>query len=190
LPERSRHMGIASRVGYAIAMVTSLLVTPARAQDVTAKDVTAKDLQVIGRTLGFMEDASARTVELGIVYVPGNPESARQAGAMQRLLGEGVAAGRITLRSRIIAIDQLGTAQNVGALFVVPAVGQISSAVMDAAKRLHIPAISTDVACVQAGTCVLAFHSEPTVEVFLSRAAAEGAGVRFTPAFRMLVKQM
>jgi len=175
----------AAGCGTALA-VGACLVAPQAA----AGDVTAKDVQVIGRTLGFMEDKSMGTMDLGIVYAPGNAESVRQAEAMQGLFGGGVAAGKLVLRARLVAIADLGTVTHVGALFIVPAAAQDAASVMAAADRLHIPTISTDVGCAEAGTCVLAFHSEPTVEVFLSRNAAAGAGVRFTAAFRMLVKQM
>jgi hypothetical protein len=161
-----------------------------RATPAFAGDVTAKDIQVIGRALGFMEDAAPGTVDLGIVYAPDIPDSVRQAAAMQSLLGTGVPAGKIVLRPHLVTVDQLGKIDNVGALFIVPAAGQIAAAVIAAAGRLHIPTISTDIACAEAGSCVLAFHSEPTVEVFMNRTAAAGAGVRFTAGFRMLVKQL
>ena len=53
----------------AVTLILALLSVPARAEEVTLKDI-----QVIGRTLGFMEDATAGTLELGIVYVRGEAE--------------------------------------------------------------------------------------------------------------------
>jgi hypothetical protein len=39
------------------------------------------------------------------------------------------------------------------------------------------------------GECLLGFHSEPTLDVVLSKSASEASGVRFIRAFRMLVKE-
>jgi hypothetical protein len=155
-----------------------------------AEDVTPKDLQVIGRTLGFMEDAAAGSLELGIVYVRNEPESVRQAKLMQGMLGVGLTAGKLVLLPHLVATEELPTLDHIGALFIVPAAAHVADVVATAAKRLHVPTLSTDVSCAEAGHCVLAFHSDPTVEIVFSRDAAAVAGVRFTPAFRMLVRQL
>jgi hypothetical protein len=168
------------------AVVLALLSTP-----VQADEVTPKDIQVIGRTLGFMENAAAGALELGIVYVRGEAESVRQAATMQSTLGDGLSIGKLLLRPRLIASDELSTLDHAGALFIVPA-ALVAAASTAAATghRLHVPVMSTDVACAQAGNCVLAFHSAPSVEIIFNRNAAEAEGVHFTPAFRMLVKQI
>ena len=169
----------------AATAVLALLSTP-----VQADEVTPKDIQVIGRTLGFMEDTSAGILELGIVYVRAEPESLRQARTMQASLGDGLSAGKLVLKPRLIASDELAALDHAGALFIGPAALNAAASAAAAAHRLHVPVISTEVSCVQAGYCVLAFHSSPTVEIIFNRNAAEEAGVHFTPAFRMLVKQI
>jgi len=155
-----------------------------------ADDITLKDLQVIGRSLGFIEDARTGTLELGIVYVRNEPETVRQAKTMQEMLGTGLSAGKLVLRPRLVAADELGNLDHIGALFIVPGAAHVATAAAAAAKRLHVPTLSTDVACAESGQCVLAFRSDPSVEIILSRDAAAVAGVRFTPAFRMLVRQL
>jgi hypothetical protein len=173
-------------VGVVLAAAGLLLVP----RSACAQEITAKDIQVIGRTLGFMEDAGSGTVELGIVYARNEPESVRQAKAMQAMLGAGMMAGKVVLRPHLVATDELAKLEQIGALFVVPGGPSIAAAAALAAQRLHVPTLSTDVACAEAGQCVLGFRSDPTVEIVFSRGAAAGAGVRFTPAFRMLVKQV
>jgi hypothetical protein len=90
----------------------------------------------------------------------------------------------------LIASDELATLDHVRALFIVPAAGHAGASAAATARRLHVPVLSTDLACVQAGYCVLSFSSSPTVEIIFNRSAAEEAGVHFTPAFRMLVKKI
>ena len=58
-----------------------------------------------------------------------------------------------------------------------------------AAQRLHVPTISADLDCVQSRGCVVGFITEPTVQILIDTTAAERAGVHFTQAFRMLVRE-
>jgi hypothetical protein len=181
LKRACRHCGLF----IAAVMILHCLAAPARADD-----ITPKDLQVIGRTLGFVEDATTGTLELGIVYVRNEPDSVRQAKTMQQMLGDGLSAGKLVLHPRLVAADELASLDHIGALFIVPAAAHVAAVAAAAAKRLHVPTLSTDVACAEAGQCVLAFRSDPSVEIVMSREAAAVAGVRFTPAFRMLVRQL
>ena len=169
----------------AVALGLALAAMPARAEEVTPKDI-----QVIGRTLGFMEDVADGAIELGIVYVRGEPASAAQAASMQRTLNSDPATGKVRLQARLIAADELAALDHIGALFIVPAAINVAAAAAAAAHRLHVPVISNDIACATAGHCALAFNSLPTVEIIFNRSAAEDAGVHFTPAFRMLVKKI
>jgi hypothetical protein len=171
-------------VTLAVTIVMSLLSGTARADEITAKDI-----QVVGRTLGFVEDAEPGSLELGIVYAPDEPETMRQAKAIQALIGGGMLAGKLMLHPKLVAADELVKLEHIGALFIVPGAPSIVPAAVAAAQRLHVPTLSTDMSYAEAGQCVLGIHSAPTVEIVLSRDAAAGAGVRFTPAFRMLVKQ-
>ena len=154
-----------------------------------ASDVTQKDIQIIGRSLGFMEDLSPGPLELGIVYIRNDAETQRQAAAMQALMVE-APMGKIPLRPRLVAVDELATLDHAHALFIVPTAAPVAAKVAAAGRRLHIPVISTDGACAEAGNCVLSFSSSPTVEIIFNRSSAEAAGVRFTAAFRMLVKKI
>ena len=56
--------------------------------------------------------------------------------------------------------------------------------------RLHVPTISTEMACVRTAHCIVGFSSQPSVEIVLNRDAANHAGVRFIQAFRMLVREL
>ena len=156
---------------------------------VRAEEVTAKDIQVIGRTLSFMVNARVGTLQLGIIYLRGNPESVRQATAMQATLGTGLSAGKLVLQPKMVAADELSGLDQVEALFIVPAASSAAAGAATTAERLHVPIISKDVTCAAAGHCVVAFQSEPLVEIVFSPSAAAEEGVRFTAAFRMLVKQ-
>ncbi len=151
---------------------------------------TPRDGQIIARTLSFLESASAGVVEIGIAYAPDRPTSVRQAENLRAAIGDSLIAGRITLKARLIPVDQLPSATGIGGIFVTDDLGPHLEEVTAAAQHLHVPTISTEMACVRSARCILAFSSQPTVEIVLNHDAANSAGVRFSQAFRMLVREL
>ena len=49
--------------------------------------------------------------------------------------------------------------------------------------------VGADVGCVNDGACVLAVETQPRVSVFVSHAAAAGAGIAFDTSFLMLITE-
>ncbi len=171
----------------AFAATLLLVCLPARGS-VSETVFTAKDGQVLGRTMGYVGSGMTGLVTVGIA-VGDMPASRREAELVRGVIGDGFDAGRVRLRSRLVPVDQLATLSGVDVLFVTPGIGAGMTAVASAAQRLSIPTVSTDMACVEAASCVVGFSTEPTVQIVISRAAADRAGVRFVQAFRMLVKE-
>lgn len=151
---------------------------------------TPRDAQIIARTLSFLEPAEPSVVEIGIAYAPDRADSARQAQELHAAIGDALIAGKITLKARLIPVDQLVNATGIGGIFVTQDLGPHLDAVVTAARRLHVPTISTEMGCVRSAHCILAFSSQPTVEITLNHDAAINAGVHFTQAFRMLVREL
>jgi hypothetical protein len=151
---------------------------------------TQRDGQIIARTLSFIEAGTGGTLEIGIAYAPDSPDSVRKAQSLKAVIGDALAAGKVTLKARLIPIQQLANAMGIAGIFVIGELGAYSDQVPSAALRLHIPTISTEMACVQSARCILAFSSQPTVEIVLNHNAANSAGVHFTQAFRMLVREL
>ena len=175
--------GVARPLLIGLALLL-LLATPSRAQ------FTPRDGQIIARTLSFVEACDGGMLELGIVYAPDRAASVRQAESLKAAIGDALAAGKVTLKARLIPVDQLASATGLAGIFVAGDLGPQISEVSRAAQRLHIPTISNEIACVRAARCVVAFTSQPTVEIVLNHEAASSAGVRFTQAFRMLVREL
>jgi len=154
----------------------------------SSAEFTGKDAQVLGRTLSYVGDGMAGVVVVGIVLAPGSPASQQDAELVRAVIGEGFSAGRVKLETRLLLVDQLSSVSGVNALYVTLGSAGYPS-VMLAAQRLHVPTVSADMACVERAACVVGFTSEPTVQIVISRAAADRTGVRFTQAFRMLVTE-
>ena len=165
------------------AIVAFAGITPARA------DFNTRDGQILGRTLGYVGDGMSGTAILGIVFIPGDPSSRREAEAIRIVIGSGLTAGRVRLQASLIPVDQLAVVIGVNALYVTAGLTGSMNAVSGTALRLHIPTVSIDMACVQSGNCVVGFSSEPTVKIVIDHAAAERAGMHFLQAFRMLVRE-
>jgi hypothetical protein len=154
-----------------------------------AAEFSAKDGQVLGRTLGYAGNGMSGVAVVGIVYAPANTQSRNEAEHIRSVIGDELPAGRIRLQARLVPVERLGAEVGLNALYITSGLSDSSSAVFDAARRLQVPTVSTDLSCVQSGNCVVGFSSEPTVQILLNQGAAERVGVHFLQAFRMLVRE-
>jgi len=149
----------------------------------------AKDAQVLGRTLGYVGDGMTGIAVVGIVFEPANHTSQQEADLVRAVIGDGLATGRIRLQARLIPVEQLATVTGLSALYITTGLAESTEAIVGAARRLRVPTLSDDMACVASGRCVVGFSSEPTVQILLNQEAAEQIGVHFLQAFRMLVRE-
>nr|WP_294529578.1 hypothetical protein [uncultured Rhodopila sp.] len=175
-------------VAFVLASLTAaiLVIPPLRA---AGAEFSAKDGQVLGRTLGFVGDGMSGLAVVGVVFSPADPASCREAELIRAVIGDDMPAGRVLLRSRLVPIGQVADVTGLHALYVTGGLMGSMDAVWSAARRLHVPTISADIGCIQAGACVVGFSSEPTVQIVIDRGAAERSGVHFLQAFRMLVRE-
>jgi len=150
--------------------------------------MTQKDVLVATRALGFMENAPHGTINVGIVYAPGNKSSAQDAENTQELLGDGLKVGNLTLRPVMVSVDDIAGA-NVYVFFLSDGVEADGAKVAAASRTRRIPCVTTDVAQVKNGSCVLGVRSQPKVEILVNRAAAAASGVVFAGVFRMMITE-
>jgi len=176
---KSRTLGLCLLAAGALATIG-----PARA------DITAKDVQVMGRALGFTENPPTGEVNIGIVYAPGNPQSAKEADDLKAMLGAGLKAGNVTLKPVMIKIDELAGAGDVAAFLLTEGVGADGAKLGAAAKSKKKPCVTIDIAQVQSGACVMGIKSEPKVEIVVNKAAAADSGVSFAASFRMMITEL
>jgi hypothetical protein len=151
--------------------------------------VSAKDTQVIARTMTFLDPAPTGVAEIGILYAQTAPESVAQANLVAGLFGAGVTVSRLTVRPRLVTLASLPNIHGLSAIFITEGLGNSAMAVAAAARRLHVPTISTDLSCVQQGICTVGVNSTMTVRIVLSHAACQDAGISFIQAFRILVTE-
>lgn len=149
---------------------------------------TARDLQVLARALGFLEKPPNGIAEIGIVYPQQSASGRAEAGRIAAAFGDGLRAGNLTLRPKLVAAEAAGQAGTAALLLTdaaVPHAAQIAAAV---AGR-SILTVASDRSLIEAGSVVMVVRGEPRVEILVSRTAAQSAGVGFAAAFRMMIQE-
>ena len=152
-----------------------------------AASFAVKDLQVLGRAIAFLQSPPGSDAVIAIAYVPGDAASRRDAEDILALIGAGLQAGRVTLRPRLVDINNLSAA---GATIVIAAAGAAGPRLSEATRATHALCVTTDTEAVRAGFCTMSITTEPLVKILINHAVAEAAGVEFVTAFRMMIKEM
>ena len=166
----------------------ALLACALMAAATARADVIGSDLQIAARALSFIENPPVGEVRVGIVFAPGMSGSLAEAGALQRLLGDGLRAGRLVLKPVMVPVSEAAAA-DVGLFFLTAGLGSEAAAVARHSKAKHIPCVTTDLDQVRNGLCVMGVRSQPRVEILVNRAAAADSGIVFSTAFRTLITE-
>jgi hypothetical protein len=150
----------------ALALFGIAAMTPRTA--IASNEMDSKQVQIVAKVFNFLEKKPAAGGTL--VIVPGSADAAAVKSAFGSL-----------------KVVEAGTAEAAGAFAVFVA----STAEAQSAKGRNpsVIIISGDVACVDAGVCILAVETQPKVAIYVSRAAATGAGVGFDTSFKMLMTE-
>lgn len=164
------------------APIAAAILALAHAAPVARADTTDRDLGVMVRAIGFVESAPKGAVQAAVVDGPG-------ADAVLAALGSGVSAGGVTLTGRKVPVSALAGS---GAKVIIVPEGQAAShaGIAAAARQMGALTITTDMACVRAGHCVIGATASPQVEIVVSRAAAAANGVSFAAAFRVMIREI
>jgi hypothetical protein len=144
-----------------------------------------RDLQLIGQVLGFLEHPPTGTAEVGLLYAPTARAEAEQLAVR---FGAGVQAGSVVLRPRLLPVAEIPA----GAPRVLLLTGSVlpqAAAIAQAVAGRGIMTVTPDPALIDSGLAVLAVRSVPRVEILVSRAAAQSAGLSFAGAFRMMIQE-
>lgn len=156
---------------------------PARAE------VTQNELQIVGRVLSFFKRPLTGDVSVGIVYSADNAQSVREAESLQRLLGNGLKVGNVTLKPSLVKATDVARA-SVGLFFLMPGLGADAKPVAAASEAKHIPCITTDLAEVRSGACSMGVRSQPKIEILVNRGAADASHTEFSAVFRMMITEI
>lgn len=156
---------------------------------VEAKENT--DVLVGIKTLSMLSRELPESVTMGIVYDPDNPESKASAGAIKKILDDGVKTSEGTVVSgRLIPLAEIGQLKDVNLAFVTKGARTQFDAIAQISVSNNILTMTTDIDCVRENKCILGIETQNAVQIYLSRAASEMAKIDFDSAFIMLVKKV
>ncbi|MEO8467659.1 MAG: hypothetical protein ABI640_20220 [Gammaproteobacteria bacterium] len=151
-------------------------------------EMTPIDLQIAARALSFMERPLSGAIRVGILYAPDNPRSVREAEALRDLLGAGVKAGKLELQPSLVGIREAAAAK-VDLFFLAGFVGP-AEANAAGISALKVPCVTTDIAQVEGGACLMGVRSSPKVQIMINRAAAKNSGITFATVFRVMITEI
>lgn len=173
--------GNSFRKWAAISALSAAILSPARAAD----DVSVADLRAATRALGFLQNLPRKSeFVIGIVHAGNGMLAHNTADRLRGLLGPNNAA----LKAVIVPLSELAAqADHVDAFYLLP--GTTGTAIVEAARRRHIPILSNDRGCLEARCCMLMVRDAGQVEIILDTGLTASAGVTFSSVFAMMVKR-
>ncbi len=161
-----------------LGSMLSLMVTPAFAD-------SKKDIETISKAVSFMSGGPSGAVEMAVIFDPANADSKTHADEIIALTSGGVGS-KVKLTGKKVEVSAVSSTTS-KVLFLARG----SSAAYDAAianvKASGGITASTDMACLDAGGCVLVVKTKPSVDIFVSNKASDATGVSFAAAFAMMV---
>ena len=154
-----------------------------------AAEISDTTLLVAARALSFLQRPLQGEITVGVVYEPGNPQSALEVGQLTAILEGGFRAGTLVLRPRLIRLDELA-ASDVGLYFLTSGLGPAAGSLAQLNRTRKVPCITTDIAQVRDGNCAMGVRTQPRVEILVNRAAAAATGMTFSEAFRVMITEL
>jgi hypothetical protein len=170
------------RVSIAVAVAAIIFSAP------FAEATTKKDIEILGRALGFVEGSLPNNVSVSVIHNPSIPESKAHADELMDLMGSGLAAGKITFTSKLVDASNLGSLSGSQVAFSTKGLGATEASAFTAASGGGVIVVG-ELACVDAGNCVISVTSTPSVKIYVSKAAAAQSSVSFADAFRMMITE-
>ena len=166
-----------------MAMIGALFLTPFAAHAEGAREV-----QVAGRTLTFLDNGPTGTVVFAVVFDSSKPASVAEKDEVMGALGTGMTVGAVTIVGKAVDANAVSGVSGVSAFYLTHGVNY--AAVGAIAKSKKVLSISSDMACVNSGACVMGVAASPKVEIVVNSAAAAAIGASFKAAFKMMIKEI
>ncbi len=172
------------RIGAAVAVCVALNLV---AEPTAA--LSDKGVQIAMRTLSFVVDPPSGQTDIAILYDPNVPGSVEDAHVAEASLGTGLQVGQATLRPVLVEVGELGRLSGVRFALITSGLQTHYDEIYAATRANGILSITCEMACVDAGRCVMAIESEPTVEIVVDRTASRESSIEFATAFRMMITE-
>ena len=152
-------------------------------------DTSKKDIQIASKALNFMVPKVTGIAEVAIVFDPKNPASIAEADQIISIIGSGLKVGKVKLSARKVSSDVLDFSES-KMVILTSGTTAIQGKVKAAADSAGLLTVSTDETCVASANCVMGVKSKPKVQITINLSATSAAGIKFSPAFKMMVNKI
>jgi hypothetical protein len=147
-----------------------------------------RDLEVLARSLGFLDQPPSGSVELGLVYVDQFGARRELAERLANGVEQPIRVGNISMRLRALSLTELPNVTT-HVLFLVEDSLESAMSLSAVVRGRRILTAASNPAFVSSGLIVMAVKAAPRVKIIVSRKAEQEAGISFAPAFRMMIQE-
>ena len=148
----------------------------------------AEELDVLTRSLKFLQTPPKGDVDLAVVYDSRSAQSVSDAKDILNLAAAKTGSG-FTLMPRLIDEQALDSLDGADLVLLAAASDGLHAFVFDYARVNKTLVVSLQETCIDLGLCVMWVKGKPDVRIVLNRAAAQSVNARFKTTFRMMVQE-
>lgn len=87
-------------------------------------------------------------------------------------------------------MGDLSSIENERMIIVPTDISEHHERIREVSETRNLLSISTDQSCVESGDCIVAISAVPKIIITINLAAAKKAGIKFSPAFQMMVEEV
>ena len=169
-------------------LVALVLVTTVTSAIDSEAAVQAEDLDVLTRSLRFLQAPPKGDVDLAVVY---DSRSASSVSDANNILDLAIAkrGPGFTLMPRLIDQEALDKLDGADLVLLAADSDGLHASVFDHARITKTLVVSLHETCIDVGLCVMWVKGTPDVRIVLNRDAAQSVNARFKTTFRMMVQE-
>ena len=148
----------------------------------------AEDLDVLTRTLRFLQSPPRGDVDVAVVYDSRSASSVSDAKDIFSLADAKAGSG-FTLMPRLISEQALDKLDGADLVLLAADSDGLHASVFNHARASKTLVVSLQETCIDLGLCVMWVKGSPDVRIVLNRDAAQSVDARFNTTFRMMVQE-
>lgn len=169
-------------------IVCAVFIVTGSASSHAEAPVSKTDASVIVKSLDYVRGLRPDngTLNVGIVYDPGNGASQQEAQVVYDLLKSmpQLEAGRLS--PSLVSIHALGQHKSSQILYIARGLNDYYARIRDFSHTNHVFNISLDRGCADTGCCAVAVQTGSKVKIFLNVEAMENSGFDVDATFRYM----
>ncbi len=151
--------------------------------------ITKEDLQVAIRAFSFAYDMPKGDLEIEIVYNPNTPVSMNEVNQLKQAVASGSKIGDRVVRYKLVTVSEMGSTGD-KVVYISHGLQQDYEAIFAKAKDKSLLTFTTDFQCVAAQKCVMGIKAAPNIKIEVSRAATIAAGLEFSQALKLMIREV